>query len=264
MFRSFRSFLSVVAMATVTFLGSSNAARAQTGVRERWDTITLGNSDVGLDQIAWARTRNNLGAERRVDELLQTQLRLFGQPFELTRIAATAVKNGASFQGSTSFRRLGITVRNTSFANSGTETFNDTVQVFGSNPTTTFWVVFVPVTVGANAGHTGAMSLSLLKTSNDGAMLSGFMETYAWGWASGAIGVPGAQLGLAVDLRFGRQRFDGVLGAFPNYLSTAYLTYMSTPIRLLLRIFVELSFLSGSLTVVDASLGARALSPFLP
>jgi hypothetical protein len=264
MIRSFRSLFAMVAAATAFLFATAPDAHAQTALRERWDVVTLGNNQVGVDQIAWACTRNNNGAERRVDELLQTRLRLFSANIELTRIAATAVRNGASFAGSTSFRRAGLTVRSRSFTTSGTESFTSTAAVFGSNQTTTVWIYFVPITIGANLGHTGAMSLSLLNMSNYGAMLSGFMETYAWGWASAAVGVAGAQVGLAVDIRLGEQRFDGVLGAFTGYLSTAYLTYQSTPLRLLLRAFLELGPLSGSLTLVDAALGARTFAPYLP
>lgn len=264
MIRSLRSVLSVVAAATVLLLGSGTDARAQVGVRERWDTTTLGNSNVGVDAIAWARTRNNLGAERRVDEMLLTQLRLLNVNIELQRIAATAIRNGSSFAASTSFRRGGVTVQTTSHTASSTVSYTNTATVFGNNPYVTVYIYFVPITVGANVGHTGTMNMSLLNMSNYGAMLSGLMETYAFGWASASVGWPGAQVGVQADIRFGRQRFDGVLGAFTGYLSTQYLTYSATALRLWLSVFLELGFLNGSLTLADFAFGARVLAPFLP
>lgn len=264
MIRSFRSCSWLVVAATLFLSSIVPGLRAQTSVRERWDQVTLGNSDVGIDAIAWARARNNLGTERRVDTMLLTQARLFGLSVELQRIAATAVRNGASFAGSTSLRRAGLTVRNDAVVNTGTVSYWSSANVFGTNPQQTFWIWFIPITVGANLGHIGAMDVTLLNMSNYGAMISGAMSTYAWGFASFAVGLAGAQCGLQVDIRVGEQRMDGVLGSFTNYLSTQYLNYYMTPLRLWLRIFCELSFLSGSLTVVDASLGARSLVPFLP
>ncbi len=263
MSRSIRSIFSLVAAATVFLLVTDAGLRAQTSMRERWDQVTLGNEYVGVDVIAWARTRNNLGLERRVDEVLLTQLRLLKVTIELQRIAATAVRNG-SFAGSTSFRRGNITVRTDAVTNSGNVTYSNSAQVFGNNPTVTVLIYGVPITVGANIGHTGVMNMSLLNWSSNGAMLSGFMESYAFGWASAALGWPGAQVGVQADIRIGRQRFDGVLSAFTNYLGTAYLAYEMTPIRLFLKVFLDLSFLHGELTLVDVALGARTLAPFLP
>jgi hypothetical protein len=263
MIRFFRSCLSLVAAATVLLSVTGPDLRAQTTVRERWDQVTLGNNDVGIDAIAWARARNNLGTERRVDTMLLTQARLFGLSVELQRIAATAIRNGTSFAGSTSLRRAGLTVRNDAVTNTGTISYWNSANVFGSNPHQTFWIYFIPITVGANLGHIGSMDVTLLNMSNYGAMISGAMSTFAWGFASFAVGVSGAQCGMQVDIRVGEQRMDGVLGSFTNYLSTAYLNYYMTPLRLWLRVFCELSFLSGSVTVVDASFGARSLVPFL-
>ncbi len=90
------------------------------------------------------------------------------------------------------------------------------------------------------------------------------MESYAYGWASASLGWPGTQVGIQVDIRIGQQRFDGVLAAFQTSLSTQFLSYTMTPIRLLLRLFLEIGPIHGSLTVVDASVAGRTLSPFLP
>lgn len=264
MIRLLRSFPYLIAAIIVLLSVPGSVLRAQTTVRERWDQVTLGNSDVGIDAIAWARARNNLGAERRVDTMLTTQARLFGLSVELQRIAVTAVRNGSSFAGSTSLRRAGLTVRNDAVTNTGAIAYWNSANVFGSNPHQTFWIYFIPITVGANLGHIGSMDVTLLNMPNNGAMISGAMSTYAWGFASFAVGVSGAQCGMQIDIRVGEQRMDGVLGAFTGYLSTAYLNYYSTPLRLWLRLFCELAFLSGSMTVVDASLGARNLVPFLP
>jgi hypothetical protein len=263
MFHSFRKLLSVVATATLFLAFSCADACAQTGVRERWDTVSAGNNYLGVDVIAWARTRNNIGAERRVDEMLLTQLRLLNNNIELQRIAATAIKNGTSFYGATSFRRGGFTVRNDTRSSSGSVSYVNNATVFGSNPYLTVYIYFVPITIGANVGHTGVMNMSLLKMPNDGAMLSGAMETYAYGWASVSVGWPGARVGLRTNIEIGRQRFTGVLGAFASGLSTAYLIYESTPVRLLLCAWLELAFLNGSLTLCDVALGARILAPFL-
>lgn len=264
MLRLLRSFKILVASATLLLAVIGADVRAQTTVRERWDQVTLGNNDIGIDAIAWARARNNIGTERRVDTMLQTQARVFGVAVELQRIAATAVRNGSSFAGSTSLRRGGLTVRNDSVTNTGTISYLNSANVFGTTPYQTFWIWFVPVTVGANLGHIGSMDVTLLNMSNYGAMISGSMATYAWGFASFAVGVSGAQCGMQIDIRVGEQRMDGVLGSFTNYLSTQYLNYYMTPLRLWLKVFCELSFLSGSITVVDASFGARNLVPFLP
>lgn len=263
MFHSFRSLLSVVVTATLFLAVTGADACAQTGVRERWDSITLGNNYVGIDAIAWARTRNNLGAERRVDEMLLTQLRLLNVNVELQRIAATVIKNGSSFYGGTSFRRGGFTVRNDTRTSSGPVTYVNHATVLGSNPYVTVYIYFVPITIGANVGHTGVMNMSLLSMPNDGAMLSGAMETYAYGWASASVGWTGAQVGVQTNIAIGRQRFTGVLGAFASSLSTAYLVYESTPVQLFLSAFLELTFLRGSLKLVDVSLGARTFTPFL-
>lgn len=260
--RSVLSALSVVASATVLLLASSDA-RAQTGLRQRWDTVSLGNNYVGVDQHAWACTRNNAGAERRVDEMLRTDLVLMNQSIEMTRIAATAIRNGNTFGGWTSFRRAGATVNTATLAATGSVSFTSNASVFPTNQTIPIQLGPFTVSVGANVGHTGTMNLSLLNMSNYGAMLSGAMETYGVGWASASITFVGVGVGISVDIRFGRQSFDGVLGSFTNYLSTAYLTYTQTALRLWLRVFLIPTFLP-SLTLVDASFGARTLSPFLP
>jgi len=264
MLRILRSLSTVVAAATLLLAVIGTDLRAQTTVRERWDQVTLGNNDIGVDAIAWARARNNLGAERRVDTMMQTQARVFGVSVELQRIAATAIRNGSSFAGSTSLRRGGLTVRNDSVTNTGTIAYWNSANVFGTSPYQTFWIWFVPITVGANLGHIGSMDVTLLNMPNYGAMISGSMATYAWGFASFAVGVSGAQCGMQIDIRVGEQRMDGVLGSFTNSLSTQFLNYYSTALRLWLRVFCELGFLSGSVTVVDASLAARNLVPFLP
>jgi hypothetical protein len=263
MFRSLRSVFSVVASATVLLLASGEGARAQTGLRQRWDTVTLGNNYVGIDAHAWACTRNNAGAERRVDEMLRTDLRLLNLNVELQRIAATAIRTGNTFGGWTSFRRGGFTVHSATLAASGSVSFANTAALFPSNRTLGIPVGPFTVTVGANIGHTGTMNLSLLNMSNYGAMLSGAMETYAWGWASASVTFVGVGVGVSVDIRIGRQSFDGVLGSFTNYLSTAYLNYTQTALRLWLRVFLIPTFLP-SFTLVDASFGSRTLSPFLP
>ena len=88
-------------------------------------------------------------------------------------------------------------------------------------------------------------------------------ETYAYAWASAGVGVSGFQAGVRVDLRLGRQKFDGYLGAFRNSLSTQYLDYEFTPVRLLLKVFAEAFWLYGEITVVDHSYGTRMRSPFM-
>jgi hypothetical protein len=258
-----RSVLSVVAAATVSFLATSHALRAQTGERSRWDQVTLGNSYVGVDVIGWARTRNP-GTERRVDEAAWTQLRLLNVTVELQRIAATASRLNGVFSGSTSFRRGGFTVRNDAFTNSGHVEFTSNASVFGSNPYVTVYLLGIPITVGANVGHTGVMNMDLLNwTFSNSSVLSGTMESYAYGWASVAVGVPGFSAGVQAEIRIGRQRFDGVLGAHTNYLSSAYLNYDMTPLRFFLRVYLELIFVNPSSTLVDVSLGARTLAPFM-
>ncbi len=263
MFHSFRSLLSVVAAATTFFVSTGSDLRAQVGERSRWDQVTLGNSYVGVDVIGWARTRN-IGTERRVDEMALTQLRLLNVNVELQRIAATAARINGTFSGSTSFRRGGFTVRNDSLTNSGTVAYTSSASVFGSNPYVTVYIFGIPITVGANVGHTGVMNMYLGNwTNSDASVLSGLMESYAWGWASAAVGVPGLQAGVQAEITIGRQRFDGVLGAYTNYISTAYLGYSMTPLRFYLRAFLQV-VLTGSVTLVDVSLGARNLMPFIP
>ncbi|HEX5054558.1 MAG TPA: hypothetical protein VFZ65_22470 [Planctomycetota bacterium] len=264
MFRSLRSVLVVAAVAAPLYLGTGNTLRAQTGERSRWDQVTLGNSDLGVDVIGWARTRNT-GTERRVDEAAWIQLRLFGSSIELERIAATAIRNGSSFFGSAGLRRGEMTVRNDSLSNSGTLSYQSSASVFPSNRYATFYIFGVPITVGVNMGHTGVMNMSLLNWTNSNAsVLSGSMDSYAWGWASIGIGVPGLQGGAQVAIQIGHQRFDGVLGAYTNYINTSYLGYSMTPIRLLLRLFLQITFLTGYLNVADATIGERVLDPFMP
>jgi hypothetical protein len=188
MIRYLRSCSSLGVVMTILLAVAGPVLRAQTTMRERWDQVTLGNNDLGIDAIAWARTRNNLGAERRVDTMLLTQARLFGNSVELQRIAATAVRNGSSFAGSTSLRRAGLTVRNDAVTNTGTVSYWNSANVFGNNPHQTFWIYFIPITVGANLGHIGAMDVTLLNMASNGAMISGAMSTYAWGFASFAVG----------------------------------------------------------------------------
>lgn len=263
MFRSFRTFLTTLATSALLLATFAPEAVAQTTERSRWDQVTVGNSDVGLDVIGWARTRNP-GSERRVDEAAWIQLRLLGANVELQRIAATAIRNGSSFSGSTTFRRGGFAVRSESFSTTATSAFTSSATVFGSNPCATFEIFGIPITVGANVGHTGVMNMQLQNWSTNGAMLTGSMDSYASGWASAAVGWPGLQVGIQVDIRIGHQRFDGVLSAFTGYLGTQFLNYSMTPIRLLLRLFLELGPITGSLTIVDAALGQRTLAPFLP
>lgn len=263
MFRTLRSFLATAAIG-MAFLSTLGTLNAQTGERSRWDQVTLGNNYVGVDVIGWARTRNT-GSERRVDEAAWIQLRLLNVNVELQRIAATAVKNGASFAASSSLRRGGLTMRYQSSTATATHAYTSSGSVFGSNPTATVWIFGIPITVGANVGHTGVMNTTLTDwTYSNASTLSGFMESYAYGWGALAIGVPGLQAGVQANINIGHQRFDGVLGAFTNYLSTAYLGYTMTPIRLFLSAFLDLGPLTGSVTLVDVAIGSRQFLPFIP
>jgi hypothetical protein len=264
MFRSLRSVLSVVAAATISFLVFGPELRAQTGERSRWDQATLGNATVGVDIVGWARTRN-VGTERRVDEAMMTQLTLLGPPIEMQRIAATAIRVGTSFAASANLRRGGLTVRSNALTASGTVAYTTSAAVFGTNQTLGINLMGFTLAVRANVSHTGVMNLSLLNwPTSDGSMLSGIMQSHASGWAVATSSVAGLQLSVQYDLRFGSQGFDGVLGAFPGYLSTAYLGYDLSALRLFLRIAIGFGPFSNAVTLVDATAPARHLAPFLP
>ncbi|HEX5050300.1 MAG TPA: hypothetical protein VFZ65_00880 [Planctomycetota bacterium] len=263
MFRSLRSFLSAAAVATALF-GSTPGLRAQTGERSRWDQVTLGNQYAGIDVIGWARSRNT-GTERRVDEMAQTQLRLLGIAVEMQRIAATAIRNGSSFWGSTGFRRGGFTVRNDSLTNTGTVSYTSSASVFAAWPTLAIYIFGFPITVGATANHTGVMNMQLQNLTNmNASTLNGSMDSYASGWAAASAGIPGLMAGAAANLTLGHQHFGGLLAAYTNYITTANLDYSMTPVQLYLFVFAQFGLLWGEVTLVNTSLGARNLAPFMP
>jgi hypothetical protein len=237
MFRS----LPVMAAVAAAFLFSDTVLRAQTGERSRWDQVTLGNHNLGVDAVAWARARN-FGTERRVDETAWVDIRLLGQTRQLQRIGAMAIRNGPYFHGQTALFRGGSAIWFQEVSATTTTSFLRSGNVFPFTPTATFFVVGIPITVGANVTQTGTMNTTLLNWNNNGAMLSGSIESYSSGWAYAAVGVPFAQAGVHATIQLVQQRFDGVLGAMTGYLSTAYLHYSMTPVRLLLRLFAEAGF----------------------
>ncbi|MCA8974384.1 MAG: hypothetical protein KDC98_06660 [Planctomycetes bacterium] len=260
---SIRKLSLSLALGTLAGLLLAPAAAAQVGEIGRSDVYRLGNSTVGLDFVGWARTKNT-GGQRRVDTATYAPLHFLGVNAEMHRLAVTAVRTDTSYSGSYSYKRLGITFRSGTAAGNQHKSFDHTLNLFPNNPSQTFWVVFVPVTVQGNIGFTGRMSMDFIDWVNSqSCALSGFTETYAYAWASAGIGVSGFQAGVRVDLQLGRQKFDGYLGAFRNSLSTRSLTYEFTPVRLLLKVFAEAFWIYGEITVVDRSYGTHLRSPFM-
>ncbi|MBK8095940.1 MAG: hypothetical protein IPK26_02475 [Planctomycetes bacterium] len=247
----------------VTLLGLAPEAAAQVGEIGRTDVYQLGNSTLGLDFVGWARTKNT-GGQRRVDTAAWAPLHFLGMNAEMHRLAVTAVRTDTGYSGSYTYRRLGITFRSGTAAANQNRVFTHTLNLFAQDPSQTFWVAFVPVTVSGNIGFTGRMNMDFIDFANtQSCALSGLTETYAHAWASAAIGVSGFQAGVRVDLQLGRQKFDGYLGAFRSSLSTQFLNYEFTPIRLLLKVFAEAFWIYGEITVVDQSWGSRLQAPFL-
>lgn len=260
---SFRNLSFGLLLGALASLAVAPAARAQVGEIGRTDVYHLGNSTVGLDFVGWARTKNT-GGQRRVDTATYTPLHFLGIDAEMHRLAVTAVRTDTSYSGSYSYRRLGITFQSGTAAGNQHRSFTHNLNLFSTNPSQTFWVVFVPVTVQGNIGFTGRMDMDFIDWANtQSCAISGLSETYAYAWASAGVGVSGFQAGVRVDLQLGRQRFDGYLGAFRTALSTQFLDYEFTPVRLLLKVFAEAFWIYGEITIVDIAYGTRLLSPFM-
>lgn len=254
---------SVLFTALLTVASLASSLQAQAGERSRSDVYGVGNSTIGIDFVGWARARST-SSERRVDTAAWSQLRFLGANAEMHRLAVTARRTSSSFSGSYAYRRLGITFRSGSLSSGGNRSFTHRLNLFPNDPSQTFWIAFVPVTVAGNIGFTGRMDVDYVDYAhNQTCMISGTTETYAYAWASAGVGVSGFQAGVRFELQLGRQKFDGLLGAFRTSLSTQYLSYEFTPLRLLLKAFAEAFWIRGELTIVDKSYGTRRRAPFI-
>ena len=238
---------------------------AQMGQKSRSVVHRLGNSLVGIDAVAWARSQcySNLP---RVDTVLRTPIHFLGFHGEMSRLAVTAARTSSlGFAGSYSLKIMGTTRKVGSVTGSGSRRFNFSANVFPSAPSYTFWVGFFPLTVSGNIGYAASMDTNFInfRSSSRGVAISGNTQSYGTGYAEAGIGVPGLQAGVNTTLRLGQQKFEGYLAAFTNYLSTRYHRYSLTPVRVFLKLFGELGWMRGEVTVVDESLSQRNYAPFL-
>jgi hypothetical protein len=251
---------SLAATAAAFLLAPQSNVRAQLGEVSRCDQVVIGNANLTIDVIGWARARDSV--QQRVDEAMWTNVLFLQQGMEVHRLAATAISSRSGFYGSASLKRGGLTVRydqvaasaKLSYSSSGNVTLHSQQSLSG-----------FPVTVSLTVGHVGIMGLSLNSFGgNTGCSLSGRMESHPYPYAWASLPVAAVTVGVQQDLRFGHQTFAGEVGAYMGYLSTALLRYDVTAMRLLARLLFAIGPVTTPITLVDASAAARAFAPFLP
>ena len=241
--------------------GVALAPQADAQNRSRSHRVSIGNSAIGIDFRSWARAKNTDG-NPRVDTVINAPVHFLGWTGDLQRAACTARKVGSGFSGSFNLRVGPYTRSSGSVSANSRKRERRHWSVWPHDPSQTFWVGPIPITVSGNAGFTADVDMYFTNLST-GVALSGECNSYASAWASAGVGVSGAQIGLRFVLRLGEQQLEGYLGAFRSSLRTDLLNYRFTPVSLYLMLFAEFAWLRWEKTIVSASYGRQTFAPFI-